>query len=72
MTPTREDVEHLINLGQWYDDGSGPLDDLLVEAEEAWVAAGEGRGPWKLEVDVADLTKLIKEVLAWRATVGLS
>ena len=53
----------MLSLGQWYE---GDLGELLGEAEDAWDAA-ESNGNWSTTIDVADLTKILKELTYWRA-----
>ena len=43
------------------------LAELLGEASAAWDDAGADRGPWRMEVDVADLAKLCQELTDRRA-----
>jgi len=56
-----------INSGTWLDDEQ--IAELLAGAEEDWELAGKEQGPWKVEVDCADLTKLLWEITERRKFV---
>jgi hypothetical protein len=61
--------EHIkLRTGQYL--SQQELEDLRAEAAEAWDDAGAERGPWKVEWDVADISKLCNELVDRRAAEG--
>jgi hypothetical protein len=60
MNPT---TQKMVSSGQWLE--TDQLTEIQATATEAWDDA-ERSGSWKIEVDVADLTKLCNELVARR------